>query len=115
MRAILIDAVNREVREVQNEGGLQGWYAALNCDRVSLAYPIDEVNSIIVDDEGMLTGPQHFFANLYPSEPQYLAGSGLIVGVDKEGDTADCTLSVEDVREMVRFFNLDEVRREVSK
>lgn len=114
MRAIFIDAKNREVREVQNEGNLESWYQAIGCETVTLACQIDDVNSIVVDDEGLLTGPQHFFANLYPTEPQYLAGNGLIVGVDEEGNTADCTLKVEDVREMVRFFNLDEVRREVE-
>ena len=109
-RILLIDATAREVREVYVQEGLQGWYNAIGCDLVTVVtYIGDQGDSLLVDDEGLLKSPKHFF--LFGDYVQPLAGNGIIVGCDDEGETIDAKSSVEDIRGMVRFMDEAQVMR----
>ena len=65
---------------------------------------IDDVNSIFVDDEGLLRQNQLYFEYSASGRVFQLAGNGLILGVDDEGNSISPTLTVEDVEGKVNFL-----------
>ena len=112
MKAILIDSVAREVRAMDiTPPVLEGWYAAIGCDLVTVAVELEEGDAILVDDEGLLRSPGHFF--LYEGFPQPLAGNGLVVGCDEEGDTVDVKADIKYIRERVRFLSREDLINEL--
>ena len=106
MKAILIDSVNKTVTELDldpDKNMLFQWYHALNVSMVEVAHYITDHDSIIVDEEGLLKPCDHFF--LYDGAHQPFAGNGLVVGVDEDGRTVACDISVEAVRSKVQFLS----------
>ena len=103
MKAILIDVYEKEIREVDYDGTLDFIYFNLACGTFDVVR-IDDVNGIFVDDEGLLRQNQLYFE--YPSSNGIfqLAGNGLILGVDDEGNSISPTLTVEDVKSKVNFL-----------
>ncbi len=108
MKAILIDTKNEEVREVDHDDTLKNIYELVDCATFDVLR-LDGVNGIYVDDEGLFVEDQRFFiyhgTNRDGSHGrvQALAGNGLILGVDSEGNSISPTLTVEEVREAVDF------------
>ena len=103
MKAILIDVKNQEIKEVEHDNTLQNIYGLLDC-RVFDVVRIDNVNSIFVDDEGILKDNLYFQYSGRDHVIQ-LAGNGLILGVDDEGNSISPTLTVEDVKNKVSFLS----------
>ena len=103
MKAILIDVYEKEIREVDYDGTLDFIYFNLAC-RAFDVVRIDDVNSIFVDDEGLLRQNQLYFEYSGSNGIFQLAGSGLILGVDDEGNSIPPTLTVEDVKGKVSFL-----------
>ena len=100
MQAILIDPFTETIELVDYSGDYKDIYTLLECDLFATVY-IDDCDTIYVDDEGLYQEPQRFFQ--YKGMPQPLAGRGLILGTDEEGDSTDCLLTVEQVRDMVTW------------
>ena len=103
MKAILINVKTQEVKEVEHDNTLQNIYDLIDCRAFDLVR-IDDVNSIFVDDEGILKDNLYF--EYSGSENVFkLAGNGLILGVDDEGNSISPTLTVEDVKGKVNFLS----------
>ena len=102
MKAILIDVKTQEIKEVEHDGEIQNIYNLIDCRAFDLVR-IDDVNSIFVDDEGILKDNLYFEYSVSDRVFQ-LAGNGLILGVDDEGDSVEPTLTVEDVEGKVNFL-----------
>lgn len=113
MKGILIDVNNRTITEIQvnNVDGncLSDLYKNIGCDLVELI-DIDDDNCVFFDEEGLLklTEKSNFF--LFDGYPQPIAGNGVILGFNEEGDSIDTTLSVEEIKTKIKFFNIQEVR-----
>ena len=107
MKAILIDVYEKEIREVDYDGSLDFIYFNLACRAFDLVR-LDEVdgvfNSIFVDDEGLLRQNQLYFEYSGNNGSFQLAGNGLVLGVDDEGNSIPPTLNVEDVKGKVSFL-----------
>ena len=102
MKAILIDVKTQEIKEVEHDGKLQNIYDLIDCRTIDIVR-VDDVNSIFVDDEGILKDNLYF--EYSGSENVFkLAGNGLILGVNDEGNSISPTLTVEDVEGKVRFL-----------
>lgn len=108
MKAILINASNRTVTEVEYDGNFRNLQKLIGCDCFTLA-PLNSENaaddvSLFVDDEGLLKAPEEFFhiagVTLYP-----LAGNGVILGVDYEGNSVDSPVDVADIESRIVFLN----------
>ena len=101
MKAILIGVYAEEIIEVEHDGTLQNIYDLLVCKTFDVVR-IDDVNSIFVDDEGLL---KHNFYFKYSDNGRVfqLAGNGLILGVDDVGNSISPTLTVEDVKSKVTW------------
>ena len=110
MKAILIDSYNRVVEEVSldpDQNMLHQWYDHIKCDMAQVGHYITEHDSIIVDEEGLLKPCDHFFT--YDGAHQPFAGNGLVVGVDEDGETVACDITLDEVKSKVRFHNTVEV------
>ncbi len=119
MKAILIDAVEKTVREVEYDGKLHTLYGYLRCnlvDVVSLPHldtgKGDSLNDLFVDDEGLLTATDDDSPFIVFRNNWTFAGSGLIVGqCDEDGNTTETTLTADFVRQHVVFASLGQLRQ----
>ena len=106
MKAILIDVKTQEIKEVEYDNTLQNIYDLIDCRAFDLVR-LNEVDgifdSIFVDDEGLLKD-NLYFEYSDSGRVFQLAGSGLILGVDDEGNSIPPTLTVEDVKGKVNFL-----------
>lgn len=111
MKGILINSAEQtisfvEVAKDENGSSLQSMYNLIGCECVT-CFGIDFNHDVWVDDEGLLNlNPitSKFF--LYKGYPQPIAGNGLILGVDREGDTCDTTLTLSEIAEKITFMDL---------
>ena len=103
IKAILIDVYEKEIREVDYDGTLDFIYFNLAC-RTFDVVRVDDVNSIFIDDEGLLRQNQLYFEYSGSNGIFQLAGNGLILGVDDEGNSISPTLTIEDVKSKVNFL-----------
>ena len=103
MKAILIDTKNKEVREVEHDDTLKNIYELVGCSTFDVQR-IDNINSIYVDDEGLFVNSQRYFKYQGDLNSIDLAGNGLVLGVDHEGNSISPTLTLEEVKEAVTFL-----------
>ena len=99
--AILIDPFTCSVTEVEWNGDFHHIYKLIDCDTYDLARINREGDGIFVDDEGLFKEQQAFFHHAdYPSQ---LAGKGLILGCDDQGESVAPHTTLEEVRSKVSF------------
>jgi len=103
MKAILIDSINKEVKEVEIGKGIDEMYKFLNCQYFTVASYLDKQDAIFVDDEGLMNGTDVFFT--YEGAHQPFAGNGLIMGCDDEGESEDCKIDINEVKKNVEFYD----------
>lgn len=111
MKAILIDSINEEVSMVKVDGSLDDIYRLLNCTNFDVV-PVRFKNNdaIYCDGEGLLTLTPETKFFFYEGSYQPIAGNGLIVGTDEEGDTVDVKTSVTEAKKKVMFLNMGQVQ-----
>lgn len=107
MKAILIDSINKEVKEVEIGKGIDEMYKFLNCDCFTIASYLEKNDAIFVDDEGLMNGPDVFFT--YEGSHQPFAGNGLIMGCDDMGESVDCKITLDEVKKKVNFYSHMEI------
>lgn len=107
MRTIIIDAVNKTIREDETDKiGLDYLYKSIGCEVVEVVNLKDGVD-LYVDEEGLLKPQEHFF--YYEGTHQPMAGNGIICGYDHEkGENIGTTLPLKEVLEKVRFMDRTE-------
>lgn len=113
-RAILIDAENRVIKEVEIGDGIQDIYTHIGCDLFAVAGNFNEdpvnnlLDSLLVDDEGLFTPGKPVFSFNPPGwewQAEF-AGNGLITGVDyNNGETVSCRISLFDLATYVEWTN----------
>ena len=108
IKAILIDTLNKEVKEVtythSEESSLKEVYQLLRCNCITLAesYVFDPIgHALFVDDEGLLLDEP--FGAFQIANGQVLSGNGLIVSTDDEGETQSHFLNIEKLKAIVKF------------
>jgi len=85
MRAVLIDAVARRVVPVDIVSGIDGIYKAIRCRNFACPKTWSGGDTLYVDDEGAINGTRVGFRL---GDIDYF-GSGLILGSNTEGESAD--------------------------
>ena len=104
MKAILIDVKNKEVTEVLHDDTLESIYNHVDC-RTFDVVNIDGENTLYVDDEGLFVENQLFFEYSGDTGTKVqLAGNGLLLGYNGEGDTIEPTLTLEYVKSKITFL-----------
>ena len=103
MKAILIDPFTRSVSEVEYSGNYKDIYDLIDCDTFTLASIDPDGDGIFVDDEGLFKPEQAFF--WHKGYPQPLAGKGLVLGCDEEGESISPKTTLEEVKANTQFLN----------
>ncbi|HUW46710.1 MAG TPA: hypothetical protein VMW50_13050 [Dehalococcoidia bacterium] len=102
MRAILIDPFTQTIEEVDYSGDYKDIYGLIECDLFTTVYlPNTSDDTLFVDDEGLYVENQRFFKIEGYEQP--LAGRGLLLGTDEEGESIDCMSTVEEVKAIVSW------------
>lgn len=107
MKAILIDPFEQSVKEVDYSGDFREIYQLIGAECFDCAR-ISRMDGIFVDDEGLLNAPTHFFE--HEEYPSPLAGKGLVVGCNNQGDSESCKTTIEEVKAKVKFSNIFQIR-----
>ena len=105
MRGILINAEARTITEVEVPEGYKNIYPFLGAG-VDMFQCVDitrKGDTIYVDEEGLLKPQDNFF--LYAGYGQPLAGNGLVLSTDNEGETVGTKLTLETIIKNVKFMN----------
>ncbi len=99
MRVIKIDPHKRAITEIDlpEKGNLEA-YQNMVGGNIEAAY-IEPEGIVYVHDEGLYVQNQRYF--LLKTMPQPLAGVGVVVGTDGEGNDAASPLTVEQIESMV--------------
>ena len=117
MKAFLIDAAERQIREVEyvvspmeSPLSLQSHIGGF----IETAYGWPDGDTLFVDEEGLLK-PQLYFFRISTRPDQPFAGNGIVVGrerTNRQGDylgTDDPKLTIEALRGMVTWMTRDQV------
>lgn len=111
MKAILIDAFEKTVTEVDYDGNLETAYRLLRCDLVDVVR-VGGGNVMFVDDEGLLKSESDDAEFFMIDNGWVFAGSGLITGdADEDGNTTSATVSAGLVRPRVAFATRSQLRK----
>ena len=119
IKGLLINPEDESITEIEiRKGGgcLQDLYDKIGCDcvdciRHGIILTLSRVNKkddIWIDDEGMLKADQRPFWRL-PLYQQDIAGRGVVLSVDDEGDCISHTLTAEQIEELkavIRFYHV---------
>ena len=111
IKAIMIDALQKTVKEVSYHNDRQEIYKYLSfynkdlsplwkVDRFEIAMPFAP-DDMLIDEEGLLRGENYAFR--IKTEGSLYMGNALILGVDKYGNFTSPRTTLEDVKEQVMF------------
>ena len=111
IKAIMIDALQKTVKEVSYHNDRQEIYKYLSfynkdlsplwkVDRFEIAMPFAP-DDMLIDEEGLLRGENYAFR--IKTEGSLYMGNALILGVDKYGNFNSPRITLEDVKEQVMF------------
>lgn len=114
MQAYLIDPFAQTVTEVDYSGDIADIYKLTDCETFAVAQFDARGNGVFVDDEGLLNNKPKAFFQIW-DYPQPLAGKGLVLGTDDEGESIAPTLTLAELRAKVRFMSLEDVQRRVDR
>lgn len=102
MKAYLIDPTAQTVSQVEYDGNYKSIYKLIDCDTFTTVLLADDNDAIFVDDEGLLKDEPGPFFNL-KGYPQPLAGKGLVLGADNEGESVEPTATLDQIKDMISF------------
>lgn len=100
MKAILIDAKEKKIKEVEFYNTLQNIYDIMEVKSIEVGFYIGAENTCCyIDEEGAINGTAHSFKY----KDQTFIGNGLIVGTDSEGNDTNCTMPTSVIAEYISF------------
>lgn len=102
MRAILIDPVEETVTEVDYDGDFRSIYSLLDITCFTCVQINSHGDVIYIDDEGLMKSGQLFFE--HAAYPRPLAGKGLVLGTNDEGETVPPVVATHKLCDDVLFL-----------
>ena len=103
MKAYLIDPFAQTITEVEYSGDYKQIYSLIDADLFTTATFNEHGDTVFVDDEGLINGkPQEFF--LVRGYPTPLAGKGLILGTDEDGESVEPSITLDQCRALVDWI-----------
>lgn len=104
MQAYLIDPIAERVSVVDYDGDYNSIYKLIDCSMFDLVNITHDGDAIFVDDEGLFKRRQWFFEYLFPNGRSVtLAGRGLVLGVDHEGESVSPKIDLEELTSRITF------------
>jgi len=106
VKGILIDPFACTVTEVEHDADrYEGIYDLLSHETMKIGtFTVVQLNhgdAIFVDDDGLLKPCDRFFIWKHYHQP--LAGKGLILGSDDQGDTVSAKITLAAAKKLVRY------------
>lgn len=111
MRGILINPWTKEITEVQVENDYREIYRFLSnplgpkVETFCIGVQWKNGDTLYVDDEGYLKAGMRLF-DIGLADDWKLAGNGLILGCDNQGESTDAKLLMTEVQCLVKWTNL---------
>ena len=99
MKAYLIDPHTETITEVEYSGDYREIYKHIDAEIFTTAQFNKFGDTVFVDDEGLFKEEQEFF--LINGYPQPLAGKGLVLGCDEEGESVAPSITLDQCRALV--------------
>jgi Domain of unknown function (DUF3846) len=109
MRAIIINATDRTITEIEIDGSLKTLQQIVGGLIQPVYDGLDDTHHCYVNEEGLLDNPLHFF--MFKDGHQPLAGNGVILSSTGDGGEASCSLPLDWVKERVTFMDLEAARQ----
>lgn len=109
MKAILVDPFARTITEVEYTGDYTNIYEHIQAQAFDVVRINRKGDAIFVDDEGLINGNenQQFFGWIGYVNP--IAGRGLILGTDDEGESISPSIDIETAKQHVIWLEPHEV------
>jgi hypothetical protein len=112
LNVYLIDPYAKTIEPItiDKSQGLNDYYKYLSCRSFDIVQ-LNESNDVYVDDEGLLSIPPMAMFFSWEGSYQPYAGKGIVMGFnDDDGETISASISIEELREKIKFHTLAEVR-----
>jgi len=102
LTAYLIDPAERRIKEITIGDGYEEINAAIGSRMMCVGAYLPDGDAIFVDDEGLLSDePKDFFRITESAAP--LCGKGVVLGSDREGESVDVKISLEELADAVSW------------
>lgn len=101
MKSILIDPKNQAIKEVEYNGNFKHIYKLIDADTFDIARLYDNGEGAYIDDEGLFKEKQYFW--IHRNFPTPLAGAGLLLGADEDGNDKQPETSIEKLTHDVKW------------
>ena len=98
MRGILINPFDETIKEVNISGNIEDIYLLTECRTFDIV-ALSDKDDLYVDDEGLLYDNRYF--TIYGKA---IAGRGLIMAHDDEGNSISTTLSLQEIKDVVEWL-----------
>lgn len=108
MKAYLIDPEARSITEVDYSGNYQHIYDLIGADAFDCARLYPNGDAAFIDDEGLFKDPKFFWLHRYYGGP--IAGRGLVLGCDGDGESVSPQVQLSDLRNDVMFVTDEQLR-----
>lgn len=108
IKAVLIDPYKETVTDITYDGNYRSIYPLIHCTTFTVLNFNDD--DLFIDDEGLLyvNNMTKFFS--VPTYPKPLAGYGMIIGYNDEGDAANVRHNAAYYRSKIHFLDVEMVR-----
>jgi hypothetical protein len=104
-KTFLIDAHKCEIREIEISGELADYYKHIGCDMIQHVPSYKEgFPDLYVDEEGLWNQTGLWW--VYAGFPQPLCGNAIAIGTDSEGETIAPDVTLEKLKEGIRFVDM---------
>tara|TARA_Y100001938_G_scaffold138890_1_gene205018 strand:+ start:186 stop:527 length:342 start_codon:yes stop_codon:yes gene_type:complete len=98
MRGILINPFDETIKEVNILGNIEDIYLLTEC-RTFDVVALSDKDDLYIDDEGLLKDNRYF--TIYG---RTLAGRGLIMSHDDEGNSISTDISLQEIKDVVEWL-----------
>lgn len=122
MKTIVINPQDHSITEAEYNGDFHEINRLLSFEDQEIdcfdIVRIDDSETIFVDDEGLINsnGARHGFFYVKGKYPVMLAGKGVILATDEEGESIGTKLTIEQAEDMILFGapEIDRMKGKVS-
>lgn len=101
MKAIKIDAYANTITEVEISNDFREISRNIGCDLFCVGHTLPNGDTLFVDDEGWLN---YNVTRAFGFSGRILAGNGLILGSNQEGDSISAKSSLDKIKNLTQFL-----------
>jgi len=103
VQGFLINPKEHLITEIETDGELHSLYKLLDCHLIDIVVLNDEEDVLYLDDDGLSRSPTNYFR--FGTFPNPLAGKGVILGTDIEGEAiSPRTVTLKTLETSVTFI-----------